>query len=78
RALLVYVQDRQPGDALAAEMMRAQIRNAIARRRNANLFDAWLSWNLSCQDFQPTRPLDDEEDGETEKITAPAEDDDAG
>lgn len=76
RALLVYVQDRTPGDALAAEMMRAQIRTGIARRRNTNLFDAWLSWNLTRQDFKPTRPLE-EEDGGTEKITVPAEEEDA-
>ena len=62
-SLLVYVQDRQPGDALAAEMMRAQIRAGIARRRNANLFGDWLAWNLDRQDFKPSRSLtaDDED-----------------
>jgi len=63
QSLFIYVQDRQPGDALAAEMMRAQIRSGIARRRNSNLFSDWQAWNLAKQKFEPTHPLtDDEED----------------
>ena len=62
-ALLVYVQDRQPGDALAAEMMRPQISGAIARRRGGNrLMPEWLSWNLARQQFAPTRPIELEDD----------------
>ena len=61
QSLLIYVQDRQPGDALAAEMMRTQIRSGIARRRSSNLFSEWLTWNLSKQDFQPRRPLTDDD-----------------
>ncbi len=61
QSLVIYVQDRQPGDALAAEMMRTQIRSSIARRRNSDLFSDWLTWNLSRQDFQPKRPLTDED-----------------
>lgn len=61
QSLLVYVQDRQPGDALAAEMMRAQIRSGIARRRSRNLFADWLAWNLAQQDFKPSRPLQDDD-----------------
>ncbi len=69
QSLLVYVQDRQPGDALAAEMMRAQVRSGIARRRSSNLFSDWLTWNLGRQEFNPARPLG--EDGEEdEAITA--------
>lgn len=65
QSLLVYVQDRKPGDALAAEMMRSQIRAGISRRRHSNLFGDWLTWNLSKQDFKPARPLasDDAEVG---------------
>ena len=61
-SLLVYVQDRQPGDALAAEMMRAQISAGIARRRGSNLFTDWLTWNLAQKDFKPTRPLTSDDD----------------
>ena len=63
-SLLVYVQDRKPGDALSAEMMRPQVRSGIARRRNTDLFSEWLTWNLTQQDFQPKRPLTDDDDDE--------------
>ena len=62
QSLFIFVQDRQPGDALAAEMMRSQIRSGISRRRNSDLFTDWLAWNLGKQDFKPATPLveDDE------------------
>jgi len=69
QSLLVHVQDRQPGDALAAEMMRAQVRADIARRRYSALFSDWLRWNLGRQDFRPARPLS-EGDEEDEALTA--------
>ena len=74
QSLIVYVQDREPGDALAAEMMRSQIRSGIARRRNSNLFAEWLTWNLSTQDFKPNHPLvsDDAESGIEGDDAAPA------
>ena len=74
QSLFIYVQDRQPGDALAGEMMRSQIRTSIARRQSSNLFSDWLTWHLSKQDFKPTRPLttDDEETGiKSDDDTAP-------
>ena len=61
-SLFIFVQDRQPGDALSAEMMRAQIRAGIARRRNTSFFSDWLTWNLSKQNFKPTRPLTESTD----------------
>lgn len=72
QSLIIFVQDRQPGDALAAEMMRSQIRTGIARRRGNNLFSDWLTWNLSKQNFKPTRPLVDSDD-----VGITGEDDDA-
>ena len=63
-SLLIYVEDRKPGDALSAEMMRPQVRSGIARRRATDIFGEWLTWNLKQQDFKPTRPLleEDEDD----------------
>jgi hypothetical protein len=75
QSLLVYVQDRQPGDALAAEMMRSQVRAGIARRHNSKLFPDWLSWNLGRQDFKPARPL--AEEGESDETAIDAGEDDA-
>ena len=77
QSLFVYVQDRQPGDALAAEMMRSQIRSGIARRRNSDLFSEWLKWNLAKQDFKPSRTLAESDDeteitGEEDGKAAPA------
>lgn len=65
QSLIIYVKDRQPGDALSAEMMRSQIRTSLARRHKGNLFSEWLAWNLKQQAFVPRRPLqdDDEEAG---------------
>ena len=62
KSLLVYIEDRKPGDALSAEMMRAQVRANIARRRDKGLFKEWLAWNLTQRDFKPARPLDAEDD----------------
>ena len=61
QSLFIFVQDRQAGDALAAEMMRSQIRSGLARRRNSDLFSDWLTWNLGKQDFKPLRPLTDDD-----------------
>ena len=64
-SLLVYMQNRQVGDALTAEMMRAQVRTGLARRYGSDLFAEWLTWNLGRQAFKPMRPLLDDE-AETE------------
>ncbi len=75
-ALLVYVEDRKPGDALSAEMMRPQVRAGIARRRAAiDTFSEWLSWNLKKQDFKPTRPLLEEEEEDNTSLSADDEKD---
>jgi hypothetical protein len=62
QSIFIYVKDRQPGDAMSAEMMRSQIRTSIVRRRSGKLFADWLKWNLARQDFKPTRPLTDADD----------------
>ena len=64
-SLFIYVEDRQPGDALSGEMMRSQIRSNLARRRNGKLFSEWLTWNLSQQNFKPSRPLSEDKDDAT-------------
>jgi hypothetical protein len=50
-ALLAYVVDRQPGDALAAEMVRPQVREALARRREQAVVEDWMQWNLEDVGF---------------------------
>lgn len=52
-ALLVYMADRTPGDAIAISMMRDQVRTSLARRREGVLMGDWMAWNLSQLGFQP-------------------------
>jgi hypothetical protein len=61
QSLLIYVLDRKPGDMLAAEMMRSQIRMSIARRRGNSLLGDWLKWNQVQVKAKPTFALEDEE-----------------
>ncbi|MEI6645521.1 MAG: SurA N-terminal domain-containing protein [bacterium] len=61
QSLIIYVQDRKPGDMLAAEMMRSQIRMSIARRRGNSLFTDWLKWNQVQVKAKPTVALEDDE-----------------
>lgn len=75
-SLLVYVEDRKPGDALSAEMMRPQVRSGIARHRATDIFSEWLKWNLKQQNFKPTRPLLDEDKKDDASLNADEDDDD--
>lgn len=61
QSIIIYVHDRKPGDMLAAEMMRSQIRTSIARRRGNSLFTDWLKWNQGLVKAKPTVALEDEE-----------------
>ena len=69
KSLLVYVQDRVPGDAMALEMVRTQLRSNLHRRGGSH-FAERLKWNLSKQDFEPSRPLLPEDTKLTEDGTA--------
>lgn len=55
-SLLVYVADRKRGDALAEQMVSAQLRSNLARRSDPQVSD-WLKWNLARQNFEPKNPL---------------------
>ena len=52
-ALLVYMADRQPGDTLAAERIKPQLRDRLARRRTGALVTDWSRWNLAQMGFEP-------------------------
>ena len=62
-ALLAYIADRQAGDPLTAEMVRPQVREALARRREAALVADWMQWNLDAVGFTsaqaPAAPEDE-------------------
>lgn len=52
---LIYVESRQPGDALATELVRPQVRDALIRRRETALFTEWMEWNLKRIGFHSER-----------------------
>ena len=52
--LLVYVQDRKPGDAAAAQMVRAQLRDDLARLSAGSLAKDWSAWNLARLGYKTT------------------------
>ena len=54
RALLVYVEDRKPGDAAQAEMSRAQLRDDLSRAAAMALPAAWQAWNLERVGYETT------------------------
>ena len=53
-ALLVYVEDRKPGDAAQAEMSRAQLRDDLGGGAAMALPVAWLDWNLNRIGYETT------------------------
>jgi len=75
-SVLVYVEDRKQGDALAAEMIRPQVRANIERRSATDTFAQWLSWNLKQRDFKPTAPLAEEGTEDDESFSLTEADDD--
>ena len=52
---LIHVEARQPGDALATELARPQVRDALIRRRETALFTEWMAWNLKRIGFHSER-----------------------
>ena len=47
QALVVYLEDRKPGDAAEAQMVRSQIRNELSQATSFEYAAAWNKWNLS-------------------------------
>ena len=63
--LLVYVEDRVPGDMIAGQMVREQLRDDLGRMSGMSLPEAWDSWNLQRMGFTTTsrtsvEPAEDE------------------
>ena len=47
RGLVVYVENREPGDAAQANMIRSQLRDELSRFSAMSLPSAWNEWNLN-------------------------------
>ena len=55
RGLLVYVEDRVPGDAAEAQMVRLQLRDELASLSASDVPAAWNRWNLERLGFTTTQ-----------------------
>ncbi len=54
RAILVVCEDRVPGDAAKAVMMRAQLRDQAVFAQQRDIVADWPKWNLARLDLQTT------------------------
>jgi len=54
RGLLVYVENRVPGDAAQAQMLRGQLRDELSSAAAGMLPAAWNRWNLARLGFEAT------------------------
>ncbi len=52
--LLVHVENRVPGDAASAQMVRAQLRDDLGRFSAGTLASEWSAWNLQRLGFTTT------------------------
>ena len=55
RGLLVYVENRVPGDAAEAQMVRAQLRDELSSLAAGTMPAAWNRWNLERLGFTTTQ-----------------------
>ena len=47
QGLVVYLEDRVPGDAAEAQMVRSQIRDEMSQATAYSFVTEWNRWNLS-------------------------------
>jgi hypothetical protein len=67
QGLVVYLENRAPGDAAEAQMVRSQIRNELAQVNSMEFASAWNKWNLSRMNLKANAGASTEEysdDGE--------------
>jgi hypothetical protein len=55
RGLLVYVENRVPGDAAEAQMVRMQLRDELSSIAAGGVPAAWNRWNLERLGFTTTQ-----------------------
>ena len=52
--LVVYLENRAPGDAAEAQMVRSQIRDELSQANSYSFSSAWNRWNLSRMGLKAT------------------------
>ncbi|MBR2838925.1 MAG: SurA N-terminal domain-containing protein [Kiritimatiellae bacterium] len=65
KAILVICEDRVPGDAAKAMVLRSQVRDDLASLQLRQIPESWRKWNLERMGFEP---------GEVSSVENPAED----
>ncbi len=68
RALVVYVANREPGDAAQAQLARTQLRDELSRNAAMTLPTAWLKWNLDRMGYETTAATSVEESNAAEDL----------
>jgi len=66
-AVVVYMEDRKPGDLSMAATMEKELRGYLARSAYGDIFSSWKEWNLARLGFVPgegfeTKDPEDEKD----------------
>ena len=61
KAVVVYMEDRKPGDLSMAATMEGELRSYLARAAYGDLFSSWKSWNLARLGFDPGAGYETEE-----------------
>ena len=51
-AIVVYLENREPGDAAEAQMVRSQIRDELSQAVSYDFSSAWNKWNLSRMELK--------------------------
>ena len=67
QGLVVYLENRAPGDAAEAQMVRSQIRNELGQANAFEFASAWSKWNLSRMNLKASAGAsteDYDDDGE--------------
>ena len=66
RAILVVCEDRMPGDAAKAMVLRSQVRDELAMLQMRQVPEGWRKWNLERLGFTPGE-VSSVEDGDVEE-----------
>ena len=68
--LVVYLENRVPGDAAEAQMVRSQIRDELSQGASYSFVSAWNKWNLSRMNLKASSAASVEDyadDGEVQE-----------
>ena len=68
QGLVVYLENRTPGDAAEAQMVRSQIRNELGQANAFDITSGWNKWNLSRMNLKAGAGASTEEYGDDGEV----------